>query len=262
LINDVEDLLEREHYRQMLARKLGIDERVLRQVTPSANPRRRRVVQSSGQAHTPPPAQAGRAERLGLAAVMQGGSDASERRRADFLRQCMSYPRLINAVDDKLVLNDLAPLSVDDFTRLDDRALWRMLPRTGDGWAVADPADLWDSFDEEFLQARAKTLLSLPGTPESEVDRLPDRLVLSVLDWRQEKVKGLIVEVEQLFVETQAQNDPEMLEMVSQQLRELPLQLLSINRARKAMSAVGRRNSGGRPARSRGKRPIEGAKGD
>jgi hypothetical protein len=53
-----------------------------------------------------------------------------------------------------------------------------------------------------------------------------------------------------------------MLEMVSQQLRELPLQLLSINRARKAMSAVGRRNSGGRPARSRGKRPIEGAKGD
>ena len=47
LINDVEDTLEREHYRQMLARKLGVDERVLRQITPSANPKNRRVVGSS-----------------------------------------------------------------------------------------------------------------------------------------------------------------------------------------------------------------------
>ena len=158
--------------------------------------------------------------------------------------------------------NELAPLSEDDFIRPDDRALWRQLPRTGDGWAVADPAHLWDSFEEEFLRARVKALLSLPGTPDTEVDRLPDRLVLSVLDWRQEKVKGLIANVEQLFLETQAQNEPERLEMYRQQLRDLPQQLLSINRAREAMSAVGRRNAGGRTKRHRNQLPIEGAKAD
>jgi DNA primase len=261
LINDVEDALEREHYRQMLARKLGVDERVLRRVTPSAGPRRRQVVQATGSERPPPPQQAGRAEALGLATVMRGGSDASERRRADFLRQCMSYPRIIPAIDDKLTSNHQAPLSEDDFTRPDDRALWRQMPRTGDGWAVAEPADLWDSFEEEFLRARVETLLSLPGTPETELDRLPDRLVLSILDWRQEKVKGLMASVEQLFLEAQAQNEPDKVEMYRQQLRDLPMQLRNIDRAREAMSAVGRRNAGGATGRHRNQPPTKDAKG-
>ncbi len=271
LINDVEDPLEREHYRQMLARKLGVDERVLRRVTASASPRRRPVV-SSSEPVQPPPAQAGRAEAVGLATVMRGGSDASERRRADFLRQCMSYPRVIHDVNDKLASNHQAPLSEDDFTRPDDRALWRQMPRAGDGWAVAEPADLWDSFEEEFLRARVEALLSLPGTPDTELDRLPDRLVLSVLDWRSEKVKELIANVEQLFLETQAQNDldqndqdqndQDMIEMYRQQLRDLPMQLRSIYRAREAMSAVGRRNAGGATGRYRNQMPVKGAKGD
>jgi hypothetical protein len=193
---------------------------------------------------------------------MRGGSDASQRRRADFLRQCMSYPRIIQTIDDKLTENDQAPLSEEDFTRPDDRALWRHMPRAGDGWAVAEPADLWDSFEEEFLRARFETLLSLPATPETELDRLPDRLVLSVLDWRLEKVKELIANVEQLFLETQAQDDPDLIEMYRQQLRDLPMQRRSIDRAREAMSAVGRRNAGGAAGRYRSQVPASSAKGE
>ncbi|MGD8857361.1 MAG: hypothetical protein PVG33_13590, partial [Chloroflexota bacterium] len=165
------------------------------------------------------------------------------------------------AIDDKLTSNHQAPLSEDDFTRPDDRALWRQMPRTGDGWAVAEPADLWDSFEEEFLRARVETLLSLPGTPETELDRLPDRLVLSILDWRQEKVKGLMASVEQLFLEAQAQNEPDKVEMYRQQLRDLPMQLRNIDRAREAMSAVGRRNAGGATGRHRNQPPTKDAKG-
>jgi DNA primase len=262
LINDIEDSLEREHYRQMLARKLGVDERVLRRVTASAGPRRRRVVEGAAQDRTSAPQQGGRAEAVGLAAIMRGSGDASERRRADFMRQCMAHPHIILAVNDKLVRNEQATLSQDDFTRPDDRALWQQIPRSGQGWSVADTADLWDSLEEEFLRARVETLLSLPGTPETELDRLPDRLVLSVLDWRAERVKELMASVKKLLLEAQAQNDPEMEEMYRQQLRELPMQLRSIHHAREAMSAVGRRNSSGLTGRHRGQSPVKEAEGD
>jgi hypothetical protein len=174
----------------------------------------------------------------------------------------MTYPRIINSINDKLVLNQQAPLSEDDFTRPDDRALWRQLPRSGDGWSVADGPDLWDSFEEEFLQTRVEALLSLPETPESELDRLPEKLVLSVLEWRLEVVKELTVNVERLFLEAQAQNDPDLIKMYRQQLRELPKQRRSIDRAREAMSAVGRRNAGSATGRYHKQMPIDGTKGD
>jgi len=217
LINDVDDPLEREHYRQILGRKLGVDERVLRQIgVPESAGRRRRVVSAAGS-RQPASTQAGQAQAVGLATLMRGTSEASERRRADLLRQCLAHPQIVRQINNRLALNQQPPLSADDFTRADDRELWQAICDVKIGKAVADPAGLWDSFEEEFLQVRVKTLLSLPETPESELDRLPDRLVLSVLDWRLEKVKGLIADVEQLFLETQAQNDHDVLEIYRQQ---------------------------------------------
>jgi DNA primase len=259
LINDVEDPLEREHYRQMLARKLGVDERVLRKVSLPSRPGRRRVVAPAAADRLPASETPGRAEAIGLVTIMQGSSEASERRRAYFLRQCLAYPHIIRQIDKKLALSQQATLSEDDFTRLDDRALWREVRLVDSRRPVASPEDLWDSFEEEFLQARVKTLLSLPESPETELERLPERLVLSVLDWRLERVKSLIAEVEKLFLEAQAQNKPDMLEMYRQQLRELPLQVRGIDRAREAMSAVGRRNASGVTGQYRTQHSVEDA---
>ena len=262
LIDDVEDPLEREHYRQMLARKLGVDERVLRKVSLPSGPRRRKVVSPAVKDRSPASEERGRAEAIGLVTIMHGSSEASELRRADFLRQCLAYPQIIREIDNKLALNQQATLSEADFTRPDDRALWREVRLAGDQRTVASPAELWDSLEEEFLQARVKTLLSLPESPETELERLPERLVLSVLDWRLEKVKGLIAEVEKLFLEAQSQNRPEMLEMYRRQLRELPLEVRRINRAREAMSAVGRRNASGPTGQYRRRHPVEDLQGD
>jgi DNA primase len=259
LINDVEDPLEREHYRQMLARKLGVDERVLRKVSLPSRPGRRRVVAPAAADRLPASETPGRAEAIGLVTIMQGSSEASERRRAYFLRQCLAYPHIIRQIDKKLALSQQTTLSEDDFTRLDDRALWREVRLVDSRRPVASPEDLWDSFEEEFLQTRVKTLLSLPESPETELERLPERLVLSVLDWRLERVKSLIAEVEKLFLEAQAQNKPDMLEMYRQQLRELPLQVRGIDRAREAMSAVGRRNASGVTGQYRTQHSVEDA---
>jgi DNA primase len=238
VINDVVNPVEREHYRQILARQLQVDERVLHKVTiPTSRKRVRAVGQPVEPSRTAPDS----LESVGLAVAIRGSTAASEMRRADFLRQCLAFPHLISQIDKKLAIHQQALITEVDFTRLDDKALWRQIRQRPTHWPVATMDDLWDSLDDdEYLRERVQTLLSMPQTPESELDRLPDRLVLSVLDWRLERTKSLLSEVERLFRESQAQENLEMLELYGQQLRELPSQVRSIDRARGAMSATGR----------------------
>lgn len=244
LINDVADPVEREHYRQMLARRLKVDERVLHTVSIPAG--RKRAKANTPQAETARPAgpDSGDVETTGLTMVMQGKVSASEMRREDFLRQCLAYPKIMAQIDKQLAVNQQSMVSEADFTRLDDKVLWRQIHEQQRHWPVAATEDLWDSLEDEYLRDRVQILLAMPETAESELDRLPDRLVLSVLDWRLERVKSLMDEVEKLFREMQAQDNPELLNLYSQQLRELPLQLLSINKARGAMSSTGKRDAG------------------
>lgn len=239
LIEDISDPIEREHYRQILARRLGLDERILHQVTIPSRPKRSSLPKAA--------AILDRSEELmdnvDLSALLRGGEDAGEMRRADFLRQCMTYPQVIMLVNKKLALNQQEMVSELDFTRAEDRDLWNRLYQLQGRWTVVTEGELWDSLDDELLRERIQILLDLPETPESELERLPDRLVISILDWRLERVRRLIREVEQLFHEAKTQDDLDALEMYSRQLRELPLQLLGINRARAAISATSRRNS-------------------
>jgi DNA primase len=241
VINDVLNPVEREHYRQILARQLQVDERVLHKITV---PTSRKRVRAVGQPEEPSRPAPDSLESVGLAVAIRGSTAASEMRRADFLRQCLAFPHLIGQIDKKLAIHQQALITEADFTRLDDKALWRQIRQRPTHWPVATMDDLWDSLDDdEYLRERVQTLLSIPQTPESELDRLPDRLVLSVLDWRLERTKSLLSEVERLFRESQAQENLEMLELYGQQLRELPSQVRSIDRARGAMSATGRRQT-------------------
>jgi DNA primase len=244
LINDVADPIEREHYRQLLARTLRIDERVLHKVSvPSKRPRR--TAQPAGEGVNKPKA-AGRRERSGLAAAMNGQVMAGDMRRSNYLRQCLHYPRLMIQINRRLALNQETMVGEEDFTRPEDKALWRLLREraetAGDEpTSVAAIEDLCDSLDEVVLQRRIKDLLVLPEIPETELDRLPDHLVLSVLDWRLERVNGQLNEMRQLFNEAKAAQDLDLISMYSQQLRELPLKKLRLDKARGAMTAINRR---------------------
>jgi hypothetical protein len=115
-----------------------------------------------------------------------------------------------------------------------------MYQRIDDG-ILATPDELCDSLDETLLD-RMKFLLALPRTAEAELERLADKLVLSVLDWRLEKNSQLVGIVRQLVHETQQANDGDSSEMY-QQLSELKLAKLRIDQARNAMSAMGRRRA-------------------
>ncbi|MGB3714019.1 MAG: DNA primase [Candidatus Promineifilaceae bacterium] len=243
LISDVADPVEREHFRQLLARRLRIDERALLKITIPPNRRRSAASQppQTMDGNTAPENKS--AGAVGVSTVIGGETIGTELRRADFLRQCLIRPTIVPMIDKMLVLNEQPKVEVEDFYKPDDRALWRYVRSQINTWSIASEGDLWDSLEDEFLRDRIQTLLSLPAGPDLEVDRLPDTLTRSVLDWRLEHVKGLIGEVKYLFSDEELSNNPEQLDLFARELSELTTQLLHINRARAAMTATGRRQT-------------------
>jgi hypothetical protein len=98
--------------------------------------------------------------------------------------------------------------------------------------------EMCDSLEDDVLQDRVRYLLQAAPTPESELSRLPEKLALSVLHWRLEKVKGHLTELQQLFRETSRNDQPELADLYSQQIRESHLMIQSLNRAAETLTAI------------------------
>ena len=246
VIGDVPDPVERDHYRQLLARTLRVDERALQQVALAASvatasrPRRQRRQQP------PPPEEQGNRPRNGSrrqTATAFGGKIATHIREADFLRQCLRYPRIIHRVNQQLQFENQPPVGEGDFATPEDKVLlFYVRDRLATG-TVATVTELCDSLDG-VLHGRVTSLLQdAPEPSDSELERLPDSLARLILDLRLEKIRQQLQEVQQLFREAQEQGDDEMLEVYKEQMRALPEAVQRINKARSAMSATSRRQA-------------------
>ncbi len=242
LIKDIQDPVERDHYWQQLARALRIDERALRQIRLLEKPLpERRTVPETAVPPPPSPAHAGWTT-VPKKAQGAAGPLATDMRQSDFLHQCIRFPQAILRVNQKLAESSQPNVVDDDFLMAEDRAIMRQMYQLISRSPVVTIDELWDSL-EQTLQNRLKFLLSLPQSPETELERISDTLVLSVLDWRLAKVRQLLGEVKHLLHEAQSENDTEALAIYQQQLRELPLAVLQLNKARGAMSATSRRRA-------------------
>jgi DNA primase len=244
LIKDIADPIERDHYWQELARALRVDERALRQ---TRLPETQRSAQPSAAAKSPPK------QGNGGTAVFRpsgGQPQGSDLRQAHYLSQCLHQPYLIQQVNERLAQCGQTAVTEKDFLNPEDRAIMQLLPRwtqtSGAAYrqAVVTIDELWDILDAAPaapLTTRAQYLLSLSQTPDVEMERLADQLMLSVLDWRLEKTRELVNEVEQYYKEAQIENDAEAVEIYQQLKRELPLVVWQLNKARNAMTAANRR---------------------
>ncbi|WP_420644900.1 DNA primase [Candidatus Leptofilum sp.] len=246
LIKDIQDPIERDHYWQQLARTLRIDERALRQIRLPEKPRRT-VRREETAAPTSKPIQTGKKGHAGWATVPKKGRSgvspiATDMRQADFLHQIIRLPNLVLRVNQKLQECGQTKVMDDDFLLAEDRAIMRQMYHLIGASPVVTIDELWDSL-EQTLQNRLKFLLTLPQSPETELERISDTLVLSVLDWRLAKVRQLLSEVKHLLHEAQSEGDSEALAIYQQQLRELPVAVLQLNKARDAMSATSRRRA-------------------
>lgn len=239
LIKEVADPLERTHYQQVLAHALRVDERTLDMLALSL----RGKTASRASANAPlDPATLPKVKNgvLNKPAVRVVTLQAKE---ANYLCQCLHYPQVMLAVNQKLAQNGQTAVAQGDFTLAEDRALWQALfdRVTVGNFATID--ELCDSLDKILINRVQLLLKTTPPAPASEVTRLPDTLALSVLQWRLDKIKGHTAELQQLFRETPSQTSPELAQLYSEKIRESHGVMQSIHKAMDAMSAMSRRRS-------------------
>jgi DNA primase len=240
LIKEIADPVERDHYWQYLARALRIEERTLRQVQVAAK--------KPGRPLSPPPLQTAVPDPyLSYPQDSQSPKQAIKRpnqhlREANFLSQCLRYPRALMIVNEHLLEQAQPPVSEHDFPLTEDRMILHELYQRVSAGSVAPISELWDSLEKSLVD-RIQSLLTLPDILDEEQERLPDKLVLSVLDWRLAKAKQQLTEMKQLMREAEELADDEFVALSQQQLRELPLVIRRLNKAKGAMSAVSRRQA-------------------
>ena len=242
LINDVGDPVEREHYRQELARALRTDERTLRLVRlPTETPRR-----SSGPPLPPPPPDDdffhegnGSTEQIGKVIPPL----RSDKRTANLLRQCLEYPRLIIQVNQALLRQEQLAVSEGDLVVAEDQLILAFIYDRSDQVPVVTIEELCDSLDSVLLE-RMESLLALTPSPESELNRLRDRLTMSVLDWRLDQVKVEVGQLQQLIKDANDQQEGAAnKDQLLGRLSELQWKMKWLNKAKDGISASGQRRT-------------------
>ena len=239
LIQDVADPVEREHYRQQLARALRVDERTLRRVSV---PQSKAPYREQARNVPPPPPEPDNGAPAN-AAPLSRSRTGTGKRESNFLRQCLQYTHLILQVNQQLIRFEQPPIGNEDFGAVEDRQLLFIIYERTDQAPVVTIEELCDSLDGVLTQ-RVQQLMKLRPAPESELSRLPEQLAKSVLDWRADRVHKQISEMQQLFNELPAQ--PENAERRSQLFRrmnELHTSRQGMSKAKDAMTGSGQRRA-------------------
>jgi DNA primase len=236
LIEDIREPVERDHYWQRLAQTLGVDERALRQTRRPTPPPRSSAPQPPS---TPKPPE------LAAASQLRGTFnplDAVRKRETHFLSQCLHHPAAATAVAQQLRQSGLTPVSAADFSASEDRALWVSLQSWLNPGSFVTIQELCDSLDRP-LQDRLQTLQAFAPTPDANLERLADHLVLAVLEWRSEKTRQLRAELQRLVTEAAQQGDTEAYQEYFNRLQTLSVTQRQIDQARDALSAASRRRA-------------------
>ncbi len=162
LIEDVANPVEREGYRQHLARRLKVDERALLAWRPAPARRAVRRKGSEPAAQAEPSASPGAADAGGLERFCLG--------------LLLSNPELLYRVDRELQSLDLERLSGGDFTGTERQVIFHGI-RACLAQEEMEPARYWRSHLEPALQAQAQTLQAEAGDVQLEVPRVAEEVL-------------------------------------------------------------------------------------
>ncbi len=242
LIGDVADPVEREHYRQHLARALGVDERALRKMQASERPARGGPARSGARPVDPHAGKTGRPPS-GKPRFELGKLFLTEQREIHYLRQVLGRPHLLSEVDDSLRRQEQPAISESDFGVAEDRMLFGRLRGLVYAGGFAGLDDLSAGLDHSSAQRLAYLLddaveTSLAGRvgPTTET---ADSLALSMLNCRAETIRQQMNDLKQLMSQPDREQHAEVLATIGQ----MQTRLLAIDRARAAMLTLNRRRS-------------------
>ncbi|MBN1148282.1 MAG: DNA primase [Anaerolineales bacterium] len=181
LIEDVPSPIERDTYRQRLARLLRVDERALLGAAPAARPGPRRT----SRARPAPPATQAAAP---LGAVQTAASNYAL--EVHCLGILLRRPDLLYQVDRSLRQRELAPLSPGDFQHADHQAILRLFQQSIDQ-DIAEPLNYVFNYLDLPMMELADGLLARTTKIDLSDERVLEDLMRGLLDlrlrnWRQE----------------------------------------------------------------------------
>lgn len=217
LIEDLPNPVERDSYRQMLARRLKVDERTLTGIKLAGGTTRRAPRQKAEQAEAQESTQAPKASSVSPFRKMEAACLGHILRRPDLL------PRL----DRRLQEAGLSALSVTDFEYTDYQAILSLIQRSLEQDESDTTAFVHFRLVDELGETHSE-LLALPA-PKGTDDRLLDEMTRQVLQMRRTVMSESVNQLRFLTEETQASE----LNQTAQQYARV---LHAIDQARKRLS--------------------------
>lgn len=171
LIEDLPNPLERDSYRQLLARRLRVDERTLTGGKPTGVGAPRRRPQQAEQAPI--------AEKVSAQTTL----NFIRNTEAACLSTLLRHPDLLPKLDRRLQENDLRALSPQDFGYTDYQAIFQLIQRSLEQDASESAAFIAARLDE-LLEETYRELLALPAQKTTD-DKLLTDLTLQVIKLRE-----------------------------------------------------------------------------
>jgi len=176
LIEDVASPIERDTYRQRLARLLKVSERALLEMAPQTVRARRKPQPAVRQEPLPEGPETAPQEKKSLIAVGYG-------LEAHCLGVLLRRPDLLYQVDRRLQEDGLARLTAEDFRHSDHQSIFRLLQESVDQ-DMAEPLNfVMGSLSLEMMEV-ADEILARTAKLDPSDDRVQDDLLRGVLDLR------------------------------------------------------------------------------
>ncbi len=192
LVEDVPNSVEREAYRQRLARLLRVDERSLLGASPPARPTRRRP--SGAPAARPEPQQA----------PLQSGARPESALETHCLRLLLRQPDLLYILDRVLQKAGLSRLSIQDFEQVDRQMIAGVILQS----LEQDDVDASQYIQEKLpdaLQDLVRDLLSPFPQGEPATEKMAEDLIQTVMRLRQIRTRAHVDQL--IFMQRDVQQD-------------------------------------------------------
>ena len=236
IISDVADPVERDAYRQKLARLLKVDERALAQKAAAAQkaasskkqPQQRRPAPSP--IPPPPPDTDWKVEPAPPAEEIPFAESAVDRLESYCLGALIRHPDLVAKADRQLRALSLPPLAADDFSHTDYQIIFAALKLALDQDQIEPNLHVNLHLDES-LASRLQTLITEAELIMLEDQQRVDDVLFAVIRLRDRSVDHALNEVR--FLQQEAQDEPEMAEVYGRQAMSLTQAKQSLTRARK-----------------------------
>jgi DNA primase len=196
LIEDLPNPVEREHYRQLLARRLRVDERAMFGSQPARTKPYRRVKPKEQQ---PQP------EKTESASGALAGRQSRDV-EAYCLAILLKHPELLHRLDRDLQKASLGPLSIQDFEYTDHQEFFQLVRQSLEQDATETRHYVEQHMDEDLRDLFAE--LSAQTIQEPLQDRLVAELYRSVIRLRRVMISESVSQLQFLQQEAQQSGDP------------------------------------------------------